>query len=109
MGTLGSGNHYLEVQYVSEVFDEKTAGAYDLHEGDAVISVHCGSRGLGHQIGTEFLREMATSAEEFGIVLPDLELACAPVNSELGVLSRRDAQTRLRRLAQHLQGRDPRH
>jgi tRNA-splicing ligase RtcB len=84
MGTLGSGNHYLEVQYVSEVFDEKTAGAYDLHEGDAVISVHCGSRGLGHQIGTEFLREMATSAEEFGIVLPDLELACAPVNSELG-------------------------
>jgi tRNA-splicing ligase RtcB len=84
MGTLGSGNHYLEVQYVSEVFHEKTAAVYGLHEGDAVISIHCGSRGLGHQIGTEFLREMATSAEEFGIVLPDLELACAPIHSELG-------------------------
>jgi len=84
MGTLGSGNHYLEVQYVSEVLDKTIAGAYGLHEGDAVISIHCGSRGLGHQIGTEFLREMATSAEEFGIVLPDLELACAPINSELG-------------------------
>ena len=84
MGTLGSGNHYLEVQYVSEVFDKSTAGAYGLREGDAVISIHCGSRGLGHQIGTEFLREMATSAEQFGIELPDLELACAPINSELG-------------------------
>lgn len=84
MGTLGSGNHYLEVQYVSEVFDKKIAGAYGLHEGDAVISIHCGSRGLGHQIGTEFLREMAISAEGFGIELPDRELACAPINSELG-------------------------
>ena len=84
MGTLGSGNHYLEVQYVSEVFDAITAGAYGLQAGHAVISIHCGSRGLGHQIGTEFLREMAISAEEFGIELPDLELACAPINSELG-------------------------
>jgi len=84
MGTLGSGNHYLEVQYVSEVLNGTIAGAYGLHEGDAVISIHCGSRGLGHQIGTEFLREMATSAEKFGILLPDLELACAPIDSELG-------------------------
>jgi len=84
MGTLGSGNHYLEVQYVSEVFDKQIAGAYGLHEGDAVISIHCGSRGLGHQIGTEFLREMVISTEEFGIELPDRELACAPINSALG-------------------------
>jgi tRNA-splicing ligase RtcB len=84
MGTLGSGNHYLEVQFVSEVFDQAAAQAYGLTESDAVISIHCGSRGLGHQIGTEFLREMVTSADEFGIVLPDRELACAPINSELG-------------------------
>lgn len=84
MGTLGSGNHYLEVQYVAEVFDPKLAGTYGLNEGDVVISTHCGSRGLGHQIGTEYLREMANSAEAFGIELPDLELACAPINSELG-------------------------
>ncbi len=84
MGTLGSGNHYLEVQYVSDVSDPTIANAYGLREGDAVISIHCGSRGLGHQIGTEFLRDMATSAGEFGIELPDRELACAPINSELG-------------------------
>lgn len=84
MGTLGSGNHYLEVQYVSEVFDSVILDTYGLKKGDAVISIHCGSRGLGHQIGTEFLREMATSAAEFGIELPDKELACAPINSELG-------------------------
>ena len=84
MGTLGSGNHYLEVQYVSEVIDARIAEAYGLEAGDAVISIHCGSRGLGHQIGTEYLREMAIAATDFGIELPDRELACAPINSELG-------------------------
>ena len=84
MGTLGSGNHYLEVQYVSEVFDARIAEAYGLEAGDAVISIHCGSRGLGHQIGTEYLREMVIGAAGFGIKLPDRELACAPINSELG-------------------------
>jgi tRNA-splicing ligase RtcB len=84
MGTLGSGNHYLEVQYVSDIFDSSIAETYGLYKGDAVISIHCGSRGLGHQIGTEFLREMLISAEEFGIELPDRELACAPISSDLG-------------------------
>ncbi|MDH3234228.1 MAG: RtcB family protein [Alphaproteobacteria bacterium] len=84
MGTLGSGNHYLEVQEVMEVFDIETARAFGLNLGDAVVSIHCGSRGLGHQIGTEFLREMAVGAETYGIKLPDRELACAPINSELG-------------------------
>jgi tRNA-splicing ligase RtcB len=84
MGTLGSGNHYLEVQYVSEVFDVRIAEACGLEAGDAVISIHCGSRGLGHQIGTEYLREMVIGAADFGIKLPDRELACAPINSELG-------------------------
>ena len=84
MGTLGSGNHYLEVQRVAEVFDADVARAFGLAVGDAVVSIHCGSRGLGHQIGTEFLMEMAIAAPKFGITLPDRELACAPVESEIG-------------------------
>ncbi len=84
MGTLGSGNHYLEVQEVTEIHDAKIAKTYALAAGDVVISIHCGSRGLGHQIGSEFLREMAIAAPGFGIDLPDLELACAPISSELG-------------------------
>jgi tRNA-splicing ligase RtcB len=84
MGTLGSGNHYLEVQHVDRIYDETKAAAFGLREGDAVVSIHCGSRGLGHQIGTEFLRLMATSAGRYGIDLPDRELACAPINSDTG-------------------------
>jgi tRNA-splicing ligase RtcB len=84
IGTLGSGNHYLEVQYVSEIFDEGLAAGYGLSKRQAVISIHCGSRGLGHQIGTDFLRAMAVAAHTFGIMLPDRELACAPIKSELG-------------------------
>jgi len=84
MGTLGSGNHYLEVQRVAEVYDEQVARAFGLRAGDAVVSIHCGSRGMGHQIGTEFLKEMAVAAKQHGIDLPDRELACAPVHSELG-------------------------
>ncbi len=84
MGTLGSGNHYLEVQQISKVFDRRIAAAYGLREGEVVISIHCGSRGLGHQIGTEFLKEMAIAATRYGIRLPDRELACAPLRSPLG-------------------------
>lgn len=84
MGTLGSGNHYLEVQYVSHVFDDQIAEFYQLQEGDVVVSIHCGSRGLGHQIGTEFLKSMVIEANQQGIKLPDRELACAPINSAIG-------------------------
>lgn len=84
MGTLGSGNHYLEIQQVVEVFDAETANAFGLKQGDVVISIHCGSRGLGHQIGTEFLKSMVLSASRHGIHLPDRELACAPINSDIG-------------------------
>lgn len=84
MGTLGSGNHYLEVQHVSRVYDQAIARAYGLEEGDVVVSLHCGSRGLGHQIGTEFLKSMVLAAPGHGLVLPDRELACAPINSDLG-------------------------
>lgn len=84
MGTLGSGNHYLEVQEVVDIAEPAIADALGLARGEIVVSIHCGSRGLGHQIGTEFLREMALAAPGFGIVLPELELACAPIASELG-------------------------
>ena len=84
MGTLGSGNHYLEVQEVAEIFDRAVAAVFGLKEGEVVVSIHCGSRGLGHQIGTEYLRDMAIAAAGFGIALPDRELACAPIASELG-------------------------
>ena len=84
MGTLGSGNHYLEVQHVAAVYDAATAQAFGLAVGDVVVSIHCGSRGLGHQIGTEFLKEMVITAAALGINLPDRELACAPIQSDVG-------------------------
>jgi tRNA-splicing ligase RtcB (3'-phosphate/5'-hydroxy nucleic acid ligase) len=84
MGTLGSGNHYLEVQAIAEIFDAKVAEVFGLKQDDVVVTIHCGSRGLGHQIGTEFLKEMVVVAEASGITLPDRELACAPINSEVG-------------------------
>jgi tRNA-splicing ligase RtcB len=84
MGTLGSGNHYLEVQAVAEIFDAAIAETFGLKQDEVVVTIHCGSRGLGHQIGTEFLREMLPAAAAAGIELPDRELACAPINSEVG-------------------------
>ena len=84
MGTLGSGNHYLEVQYVDKIFHNKVAAGFGLREGEVIVSIHCGSRGLGHQIGTEFLRTMAMAAQKYGIHLPDRELACAPISSPVG-------------------------
>ena len=84
MGTLGSGNHYLEVQRVAEIYDPRVAEVFGLHVDGIVVSIHCGSRGLGHQIGTEFLKEMAIAERSFGVNIPDRELACAPVESELG-------------------------
>ena len=84
MGTLGSGNHYLEVQGVINIHDPDTAREFGINIGDVVVSIHCGSRGLGHQIGTEFLKRMAVAAADYGIALPDRELACAPLTSSIG-------------------------
>jgi tRNA-splicing ligase RtcB len=84
MGTLGSGNHYLEVQAVAEIFDEAAARAFGLFRDAVVITIHCGSRGLGHQIGTEYLRDMPVAAMEANLLLPDRELACAPIKSGIG-------------------------
>ena len=81
MGTLGSGNHYLEVQAIAEILDEDAAAAFGLAVDRVVVTIHCGSRGLGHQIGSEFLKEMATDT---AVAVPDRELACAQINSELG-------------------------
>ena len=84
MGTLGSGNHYLEVQEITAIFDEAIARLFELKRGDIAVMIHCGSRGLGHQIGTDFLKRMAVAAGHYAISLPDRELACAPINSEVG-------------------------
>ena len=84
MGTLGSGNHYLEVQVIEEIHEPEKAKTLGLVQGDAVVSIHCGSRGLGHQIGTDYLAQMARLASQFGIELADKELACAPIASPLG-------------------------
>ncbi len=84
MGTLGSGNHYLEVQVVDRIHDAEAARAFGLAEGQVVVSIHCGSRGLGHQIGTDYLVSLAKGAARLGISLPDRELACAPIKSPEG-------------------------
>jgi tRNA-splicing ligase RtcB len=84
VGSLGSGNHYLELQAVERVFDAGAAAAFALAEGDLLVSIHCGSRGLGHQIGTEFLQRFVPVARRYGVVLPDRELACAPIRSPEG-------------------------
>jgi tRNA-splicing ligase RtcB len=84
MGTLGSGNHYLEVQEIKEIFHPKAAEVLGLNLRDVVISIHCGSRGLGHQIGTDYLRTMLEASKKYQIEIPDRELACAPINSKIG-------------------------
>ncbi len=84
MGSLGSGNHYLEVQEISRICDSHAADAYGLRQGDVVVSIHCGSRGLGHQIGTDYLARMLEQTGKHGLKLRDPELACAPIRSDLG-------------------------
>ena len=84
LGTLGSGNHFLEVQYVDKIFDEEIAKAFGLEEGMVTVMVHCGSRGLGHQVCTDFLQVLERAVKKYGIYLPDRQLACAPINSKEG-------------------------
>ena len=84
VGTLGSGNHYLEIQYVAEVYDEKIAEKLGLFKDDVVVSVHCGSRALGHQIGTDYLKTLAEASRRYNIPVHERELVCAPINSPEG-------------------------
>jgi len=83
-GTLGSGNHFLEVQEVSEVYDEVAARAFGLHVGQVCCMIHCGSRGLGHQVCTDHLKTLETATKKYQIALPDRQLACAPLQSPEG-------------------------
>jgi tRNA-splicing ligase RtcB len=84
LGTLGSGNHYLEVQVVAEILAPGIAAAFGLRLDEVVVTIHSGSRGLGHQVASEFLLEMAAQGMPEGTHLPDRELACAPIASPLG-------------------------
>ncbi|MFG3303438.1 RtcB family protein [Micromonospora chersina] len=84
VGSLGSGNHFLEVQAVEEVYDEAVAAVFGLRAGQVCVMIHCGSRGLGHQICTDYVRGMEKVMPGYGIHVPDRQLACAPVASHEG-------------------------
>lgn len=82
IGTLGSGNHFLEIQKVDKIINEKTAKAFGItHEGQVTVMIHCGSRGYGHQVCSDYLRVMEHAVQKYKISLPDRELSCAPGNS----------------------------
>ncbi len=84
LGTLGSGNHFLEVQYVAEVYEPEIAEAMGLFKGQVTVMIHSGSRGFGHQICDDYVRVMLQAAKKYGIELPDKELACVPFKSKEG-------------------------
>ena len=84
IGTIGSGNHFLEVQYVEQIHDAEAARALGVEEGQAVVLIHCGSRGLGHQVCTDYLAEMGPAMKKYNITLPDRQLACVPIQSPEG-------------------------
>ncbi len=83
-GTLGAGNHFLEAQEVVEVYDERLAEALGLYKGQLTVMIHSGSRGVGHQICTDYIKVMDRAVREFGIDLPDRQLGCAPITSQEG-------------------------
>jgi tRNA-splicing ligase RtcB len=82
IGTLGSGNHFLEVQYVEKLLERETAEIFGLHLDQVVVLIHCGSRGLGHQVCTDFLKVMNEAMPRYSISLPDRQLACVPLRSQ---------------------------
>lgn len=84
LGSLGSGNHFLELDVVDTVYDERTAAGFGLREGTVTVTVHCGSRGCGHQIATDHLQVMERYIRENSVELPDRQLACAPLSSRQG-------------------------
>jgi len=84
LGTLGSGNHFVEIQEVMEIFDGEAASAFGIEKGMITIMIHTGSRGLGHQVATDYLKVMEKARKKYEISLPDRQLACAPITSEEG-------------------------
>lgn len=84
LGSLGSGNHFLEIQRVEEIFDRSLASSFGLEAGRVTVMIHCGSRGLGHQVCDDFLRTLSRSVTRLGIRIPDRQLVCAPLDSAEG-------------------------
>ncbi|MCL5261431.1 MAG: RtcB family protein [Gammaproteobacteria bacterium] len=84
LGTLGAGNHFVEIQEVVEVYAEKIAAAFGIFPGQVTVMIHTGSRGLGHQVCTDYVKLMLKNQQEYGIYLADRQLACAPFNSKAG-------------------------
>jgi tRNA-splicing ligase RtcB len=84
IGSVGAGNHFVEVDVVEEIFDPQTASTFGLREGCLVVQIHCGSRGLGHQVCTDYVQEFQGAVRRYGIQLPDRELVCAPMDSPEG-------------------------
>jgi tRNA-splicing ligase RtcB len=82
LGTLGSGNHFLEIQQVEEVYDESAADVLGLYPGQVTVSIHTGSRGFGYQVCDDYLKIMLKAARKYGIILPDRQLCCAPLQSD---------------------------
>lgn len=84
LGTLGGGNHFIEVDLITDIFDEQAARVMGLYQGELVVQIHTGSRGFGHQICTDFVRRLQGAVSKYGIKLPDKQLVCAPIRSEEG-------------------------
>ncbi|RPI92745.1 MAG: RNA-splicing ligase RtcB [Chloroflexi bacterium] len=84
VGSLGAGNHFIEVDVVDQIFNEEAANAMGLYQGCLTVQIHCGSRGLGHQVCTDYVREFQNAVRKYGIDLPDRELVCAPMDSPEG-------------------------
>ncbi|MBI5325734.1 MAG: RtcB family protein [Ignavibacteriae bacterium] len=84
LGTMGAGNHFVEVNVVKKIYDEEAAASFGLKENQFVIQIHTGSRGLGHQVATDYIKQMISLAPHYGINLPDRELSCVPISSPEG-------------------------
>ncbi len=84
VGSLGAGNHFLEIDVVEEVYDPNVAEAFGLREGQVVVQIHCGSRGFGHQVCDDYVRRLQSAVQKYDIQLPDRELVCAPIDSPEG-------------------------
>lgn len=84
LGTLGSGNHFIEIDLIEQVFDEETAKIFGLEQGNLAVMIHCGSRGLGHQVCSDAVQVFQKTIHQYGIKIPDRELVCSPLNSPEG-------------------------
>ena len=84
LGTLGSGNHFVEIQELEKIYDKEVASAFGLFEGQLTVEIHSGSRGLGHQVCSDYVKSLQGAVRKYGIELPDRQLVCAPLDSPEG-------------------------